>query len=270
MSTTAQTEVEVPARLPRTWYPGDGVGAFLRARYLGAFPSGKLTVLLIFVGIFGFAWEVVESSIIGVALGAGLMTDLNISPDQLSWMLSSLTIASLVAFPFAGPLVDRLGRRTVILIGLGGFIVTDLIKAAAPNLPFFWAMLVIDGVLLMMTLNPTMALVRDYTPRGKRGLGFGILTSLGWGGGTLLTFWLAAPVLVAHANDGFAGQPGAWRWLYFYAFVIIIIAFVLQAFLLRDIHPSLRVQRRAIDVEDEEGLRAEARKEEEGLSLIHI
>ena len=235
-----------PQRLPSSWYPGDSAGVYLRSRYLGKYPTGALTWVLISVSIFGFAWEVVESSLIGIALGAGLQNDLGMSPTQLSWLLTSVTIAGMCAFPLAGPLVDRIGRRSAILIGLGGFVVTDMVKAIAPSFTVFLIVSIIDGVLLMLTLNPTMSLVRDYTPRGRRGLGFGILTSVGWGGGTLITFWAGAPVLAAHAGDTFLGMSGSWRWIYFYAALIIAIAFVLQVLIIRDVHPSLRVRRRAL------------------------
>jgi len=265
------TEEETPIRLERTWYRGDGARVYLGSRYLGAYPTGALTYVLLLVAVFGFAWEVVESSLIGAALGAGLQEDLGMDATQLSWLLSAVTIASIVAFPFAGPLVDRLGRRPVILLGLAGFIVTDLIKALAPNYGVFLVANIIDGILVMLTLNPTMALVRDYTPREKRGLGYGIITSLGFGGGTLATFWLAAPVIAAHSDDSFFGMSGAWRWLYFYAFAVIAIAFLLQLFIIRDIHPSLRVHRRALtEDEDDNKVAARTQTAENGSVLAGI
>jgi MFS family permease len=255
MAAIQQRTVE-QGRSPGVWFPGDGPGKYVRSRWLGAYPQGRLTILLIVVSVFGFAWEVVESGVIGAALGAGAQRDLGMSPTQLSWLLTAVTIASLAAFPFAGPLVDRLGRRPVILFGLGGFVLSDLAKALAPGYQAFLAANIVDGVLIMLTLNPTLALIRDYTPRERRAFGYGIITSLGFGGGTLATFWLAAPVLSAHQDTALFGHVGAWRWLYFYAAVVILVAFVLQLLILRDLHPALRGQRRAMSAAEDADLRA--------------
>jgi MFS family permease len=265
-STVSSPGTQIPSN---AWVAGDGFGKFVRARYIGVIPEGGLLIAMLLLSVFGFAWEVVESGMIGSALGGGLQSSLHMSASALSWSLSAISIAAILSYPISGPLVDIFGRKPLIMVGLFGFVITDLIKATAPNLAVMVVALVIDGCLVMVTTGPTMALVRDFTPRTRRGLGFGVITALGWGGGTLITVWAASPILNHLAHDRLFGQEGTWRWLYFFAAIAVFIAAVVQLFFLKDMHPSLRAVRRGLTASDEDAL-VEMERAERGSVLEGI
>lgn len=251
------------------WREGDGVAAYFRAKYLGTYPGKKLMYFLLAIAIFGLAWQSVEESITGAALTGGLDASLHMSSGQEAWMLVAATLAMVAIYPISSPITDRMGRKQAIVYGLIGFIVCDLVKAFSTNYAMFVAGRVIEGVLVMFTVPPTLALVRDFTPRLSRGVGYGLVAAGGWGLGVLLSDWLSSPILGLARGLSLFGLTGAWRWLYVFYAVIAALGALLEGLLLKDLPLMLRVRRRGLEVHTEaEALEAE--REDRGSVLTAI
>lgn len=243
------------------WSQGQGLRRYFRARFLGEYPGTTLMYVLLVVAVFGFAWQVVEESIIGAALGGGLASTLHMTPLQTSWLLVAGTLALIPMYPLAGPAADKLGRKPVVVLGLTGFLVSDLIKAFAPGYGVFMVGRVLSGFMIMFTIVPTLAIVRDFTPRLRRGAGYGIITAFGWGLGALITFWLSSPVLGAFAHTPLFGMQGSWRWLYIVYAAAAAAAALIEGLFLKDLPLLLRTRRRGLDVASEEEAVAAERAE---------
>lgn len=89
----------------------------------------------------------------------------------------------LVFAPVWGHLSDRIGRRPLILIGLGGYVVGQVLFGLATSLWMLYAARILGGVLSSATLPVSAAYVADMTTDEERGRGMawlGTAVSLGF------------------------------------------------------------------------------------------
>src|SRR5476651_112786 len=70
--------------------------------------------------------EILDTTIVNVSL-PHMMGALNADRDQISWVLTSYIVASGILMPLTGFLVNRLGSRRLLLINIGGFMVTSML-----------------------------------------------------------------------------------------------------------------------------------------------
>lgn len=106
--------------------------------------------------------------------------------------------------PVLGALSDRLGRRPVLLISLGGAATNYLVLAFAPNL---WVLLIGRAIAGLTSANVSVATayVTDISPPEMRAKRFGLLNAMfGIGfiigpvlGGALGDYWLRLPFIAA-------------------------------------------------------------------------
>jgi MFS family permease len=130
-------------------------------------------------------------------------------------------VYSLSAYPL-GALSDRVDRKAMLAGGFGILIVSDLILAAAPNLPVVMAGVALWGLHMGMTQGLLAALVADVAPSTLRATSFGVFNFVG--GIALLLASLIAGVLwemfgpyatfmagAAFTAIGLAGTMLVWR-----------------------------------------------------------
>ncbi len=138
--------------------------------------------------------------------------DMGLAPLWAPAVLVLMALAySLSAYP-AGALSDRLGRRAVLMLGLGLLIVADLLLALLPG----WAGLALGvaawGLHLGFSQGIFAAMIADSAPADLRGTAFGLFNLLT--GGALLAASVVAGLLwdaagfhaTFLAGAGFAGS----------------------------------------------------------------
>lgn len=119
--------------------------------------------------------------------------------------LTALYAAMQMAFaPALGALSDRLGRRPVLLISLGGAAFNYILMAFAPSL---WVLVLGRAIagLTSANMSVAMAYIADISPENLRAKRFGVFNALfGIGfvlgpvlGGILGDYWLRLPFIVA-------------------------------------------------------------------------
>ena len=106
--------------------------------------------------------------------------------------------------PVLGSLSDRIGRRPVLLISLGGAAINYLFLAVAPNL---WLLLLGRAIAGLTSANNAVAAayITDVSPEDQRARRFGLLNAMfGIGfivgpvlGGVLGDFWVRLPFIAA-------------------------------------------------------------------------
>lgn len=123
------------------------------------------------------------------ALGGGVET--------LGVMAMVFALAHMLLSPLAGGWSDRIGRKPLILIGLGGFAVSNLLYLAAGSTLAFIAARAVAGVLTAGLYPAAMGAVDDLSRPEERASRVGLVMA-GYGTGLI-----AGPVLGGVLYDGF-------------------------------------------------------------------
>lgn len=93
----------------------------------------------------------------------------------MGWLMASYSLAQFIFSPIWGRLSDRIGRRPVMMIGLGGYAICMTGFGLATSLPGLFLGRTLAGVLSSATLPTAMAVIADSTSEEDRAKGMGIL-----------------------------------------------------------------------------------------------
>jgi DHA1 family tetracycline resistance protein-like MFS transporter len=121
-----------------------------------------------------------------------------------SWMGLATAIASFIGAPVIGNMSDALGRRTVLLVALGGLVLDYLLLATAPTLTLIFVGRILSG-LFGGSYGAAQASIADITEPKDRARNFGMVgAAFGVGfvlgpaiGGLLTTLSPRAPFYAA-------------------------------------------------------------------------
>ena len=105
--------------------------------------------------------------------------------EALGFMTMGFALAQFVLAPIMGSIADRIGRRPLVLIALGGFAVTNLGFIFAPNTGTLIGLRCLQGGVTAGMLPAAQAMVGDITPNSRRAQGIGMLMG-GYGFGFVL------------------------------------------------------------------------------------
>lgn len=133
----------------------------------------------------------------------------NVAP-YIGAMTALYAAMQFVFAPVLGALSDRLGRRPVLLISLGGAAVNYLLLAFAPNLALLFVGRAIAG-LTSANIAVAMAYITDISAEEQRARRFGLFNAMfGIGfiigpvlGGILGDHWVRLPFVAAAVLNGF-------------------------------------------------------------------
>ncbi|HTN63371.1 MAG TPA: MFS transporter [Devosia sp.] len=160
------------------------------------------------------------TSIANVALPA-FATAFAASFSDVQWVVLSYLLAVTTLIVGAGRLGDLLGRRRLLLWGIGIFALASAGAALAPNLWVLVAARVVQGLGAAITMALTVASVSDVVPEERTGSAMGLLgtisavgTALGPSLGGALLSWASWPAVFAVlAVAGAAAFLVGWRTL---------------------------------------------------------
>jgi len=132
----------------------------------------------------------------------------NVAP-YIGTMTALYAVMQFIFAPVLGALSDRLGRRPVLLISLGGAAINYLFLAFASNLWMLFIGRAIAG-LTSANIAVAMAYITDISPEEKRARRFGLFNAMfGIGfiigpvlGGVLGDHWLRLPFIAAALLNG--------------------------------------------------------------------
>ncbi len=152
----------------------------------------------LFVGLFLSA---LDQTIVGTALPR-IVTELN-GLDLYVWVTTAYLLTATISGPFYGKLSDLYGRKPLLMIGIGIFIVGSILSALSQEM---WQLVLARGVqgLGAGALFPvSLAIIGDMFTPAERGKYQGI-----FGG----VFGIAA--LIGPALGGFLTEQLSWHWIF--------------------------------------------------------
>jgi DHA1 family multidrug resistance protein-like MFS transporter len=145
-------------------------------------------------------------TLVVVMLGFGMMIPIlpyyinsfGASGSSLGLLMATYALMQLFFAPVWGSLSDRLGRRPILLLGVLGNALTQLLFGLATSLWMLFVARALAGILSSATLPVAMAFIGDSTSEEKRGGGMGVVgAAMGVGMvlGPGLAGWLATDSL---------------------------------------------------------------------------
>ncbi|GAA1012097.1 MFS transporter [Acrocarpospora pleiomorpha] len=181
----------------------------------GAPDARQLRTILIAVSI---ALMAVIASVSGLNVAQTHMAvEFGASQNTILWIINiyTLTLAALL-LPL-GAIGDRLGRKPMLIAGLGVFGVAGVMAGLAPTAEVMLAARVAGGIGAAMIMPITLAVITSTFPEEERGTAIGVWTGVAGGGGILGMFLSALLVDVAD-----------WRWLFVLPVALIIVALAMM------------------------------------------
>lgn len=156
-----------------------------------------------------------NSTMIAVAL-PDVMRHFDAGLASAGWLVTAYLAAMASLQPVAGKIGDRLGRRRMVLGGLGLFGLASVAAAAAPTLWILLVFRILQAVAGAMVVPNNAALLRQAVPEERRGRSFGML-----GVGIALAAGLGPPI------GGVLVEVSDWRAIFFVNIVLVLPALVL-------------------------------------------
>lgn len=151
---------------------------------------------------------IVDITIVNVALPV-IVTDLGVDSTAAQWIQEGYTLALAGLLLPAGRLADLVGRRRLLLIGLGVFMVGSVIAAVAPTGAVLIAARVVQGVGGAAVLPTTLSLLNATFTGRERATAFAV-----WGS-TIGAVAAVGPLLGGWITDALS-----WPWV-FWANVLV-------------------------------------------------
>ncbi len=154
--------------------------------------------------------------------------------DQFPWLFSVYLLAQAVSVPIYSKLADTVGRKPIVLIGIGLFLLGSILAAGAWSMTALIAFRVVQGLGAGAVAPMAMTIIGDIYTVAERALVQGYIASV----------WAAASV-VGPALGGVFSQFVSWRWIFL---VNIPLCLVAGWALARSFHETVQPRRHRIDV----------------------
>ena len=144
---------------------------------------------------------VLDGTIVNIALPT-VQQALHFSNSDRQWIVTGYSLAFGSLLLLGGRVSDYIGRKTALIIGLGGFAVASAVGAAATNFTMLVAARTVQGAFGALLAPAVLALLTTtFTNPNERGKAFGIYGAVAGAGGALGL--LLGGVLTSYAS---------WRW----------------------------------------------------------
>jgi MFS transporter, DHA1 family, multidrug resistance protein len=140
--------------------------------------------------------------------------------ESLGESAMAYALAATLAAPFMGSLADRFGRRRIILVSLGAYILAFTGYLLAPSTSIFILLRGLAGALTAGLFPAVTGIVADIAPVDRRAQWIGIVT----GGASV--GWIAGPILggVLYDRWGYGPSLGVSIFLAAAAFLVACLA----------------------------------------------
>lgn len=170
--------------------------------------------ILLSVMITSFVGPFMASSL-NVAVPT-MSVDFNLSPDMLTWVITSFLIGAAAGLLPFGRLADIKGRRYIYLRGLGCVCLTTLICATTQDFLSLIIFRFLQGLSMSMIFGTSMALLVSCYPAQNRGKIIGLSAACVYSGLSIGPF-----------IGGFITDFWGWRPILWFTGIVLLINFIL-------------------------------------------
>ena len=172
---------------------------------------------ILIVVSFGMFMALLDVTIVNIAMPA-IITDLDATLSQASWVLNAYNLVLAVFFLSMGRVADRYGQKRVFIFGLVTFTLFSLLCGFAPNIEWLIAFRAGQGLGGAAVLTISLAIVLGAFPKRQQGTAVGIWGALG-----------TAAAAVGPVLGGVLVTYGHWSWIFFVNVPIGIVAVIVCA-----------------------------------------
>ena len=172
-----------------------------------------------------------DSTILATAVPS-IVADLG-GLTQFPWLFSIYLLAQAVSVPVYAKLADTLGRKPVILFGIGLFLIGSVMCGIAWDMPSLIAMRAVQGIGAGAVLPLTITIAGDIYTVAERAKAQGYIASV----------WAVSSV-VGPTLGGVFAQFASWRWIFFVNIPLCLLA---AWMLWRGYHESVEHRAHKID-----------------------
>jgi DHA2 family multidrug resistance protein len=173
--------------------------------------------------------QVLDTTIVNVAL-PNMAGQLDATPDNISWVLTSYLIASAIFMPLTGFITDRIGQKRYLLVSIAGFVITSALCGMATSLSEIVLFRFLQGVFGASLVPLSQSIMLQIFPGEQRGKAMAI-----WAMGVMV-----APIL-GPTLGGWLTEYISWRWTFYINLPVGIISFILA---MRYVHDTPTRERR--------------------------
>jgi EmrB/QacA subfamily drug resistance transporter len=152
---------------------------------------------------------------------------------QFPWLFSVYLLAQAVSVPIYGKLADLFGRKPMMLLGIGLFLLGSVLCGVAWSMPALIAFRAVQGLGAGAVQPMSMTIAGDLYSTEERGKVSGYLASV-WG----------MSAVVGPTLGGLFSEYLSWRWIFL---VNIPLCLVAGATLTRNFKEEVRRQRHTLD-----------------------
>jgi EmrB/QacA subfamily drug resistance transporter len=173
----------------------------------------------------------IDSTILATAVPS-IVSDLG-GFTQFPWLFSVYLLAQAVSVPVYGKLADIVGRKPVMLVGIGLFLLGSLMCGVAWSMSLLIAFRVVQGLGAGAVMPVSMTIVGDLYSLAERAKVQGYTASV----------W-AASAVIGPTLGGVFSDYVSWRWIFF---VNLPLGALAAWMLLRRFHERLERRQHVID-----------------------
>jgi len=159
--------------------------------------------------------QVLDTTIVNVAL-PHMEGQLEATPDQITWVLTSYLVASAIFMPLTGFFTDRMGRKSYLLVSIFGFVVFSALCGLSGSLDQIVVFRLLQGVFGAALVPLSQAILVSVYPAEERGRAMAI-----WGIGVMI-----GPIL-GPTLGGYLTEVLSWRWTFFINLPVGILSYIL-------------------------------------------
>lgn len=147
--------------------------------------------------------------------------------ENMMWVITAYMLTSTISMPVYGKLGDQYGRKSMLLVAIGFFLVGSTLSGLANDMNWLIIARAIQGLGGGGLMILSQAAVADFVPARERGKFVGVM------GGVFAVSSIAGPLLGGWFTEG----PG-WRWAFWLNIPLALLAITAIITLMPSLHST--------------------------------